>query len=95
MFTERRGAAALLALTAALSLVGSPVYADEHKNRSNGQSLVAEISPDRAASIARSATGGRVLKVERQGNVYRVRVLLDGERVRNVTVDAVTGKIRN
>lgn len=55
------------------------------------------ISADRAAEIARSATGGRVLAVERRGNGrpwFRVKVLVDGERVRYVAVDAVTGRIR-
>lgn len=55
------------------------------------------ISPGQAASIAASRTGGRVLDVQLQdGNRprYRVRVLLGGERVRTVTVDAVTGEFR-
>lgn len=55
------------------------------------------ISADRAAEIVRSATGGRVLAVERRRNDrswYRVKVLVDGERVRYLAVDAVTGRIR-
>lgn len=55
------------------------------------------ISADRAAEIVRSTTGGRVLTVERRRNGrpwYRVKVLVDGERVRYVAVDAVTGRIR-
>lgn len=55
------------------------------------------ISADRAAEIARSATGGRVLAVERRRDGrpwFRVKVLVDGERVRYVAVDAVTGRIR-
>lgn len=55
------------------------------------------VSADRAAQIARSATGGRVLAVERRGDGrpwYRVKVLVDGERVRYVAVDAATGRIR-
>lgn len=55
------------------------------------------ISADRAAEIVRSATGGRVLAVERRRNGrpwFRVKVLVDGERVRYVAVDAVTGRIR-
>ena len=70
--------------------------AGEHKNRSSGSELsFAEISSDRAASIASKATGGRVLKVQRKGSVYKVRVLLDNERVRNVSVDATTGRVLN
>lgn len=55
------------------------------------------ISADRAAEIARSATGGRVLAVERRRDGrpwFRVKVLVDGERVRYVAVDAVSGRIR-
>ncbi len=55
------------------------------------------ISPGQAASIAADRTGGRVLDVKLQGGTrprYRVRVLVGGERVRTVTVDAVTGEFR-
>jgi len=52
------------------------------------------ISPDRAAAIARNAVGGRVLRVELSGNRYRVKLLVDGERVRTVQVDARTGQLR-
>ncbi len=55
------------------------------------------ISPGQAAAIAASRTGGRVLGVKLQGGKrprYRVRLLLGGERVRSVTVDAATGEFR-
>lgn len=55
------------------------------------------ISRDRAADIARSETGGRVLRVDlRNGDRpwYRVRVLIDGEHVRTVAVDARSGRLR-
>lgn len=94
MFNKRRGAIALTAVVAAVSLFAAPVYGGKLQGRSNRIQLAqAEISADRAADIARSATGGRVLKVKRQGSVYVVRVLLDGERVRNVSVDAQTGRV--
>ena len=54
------------------------------------------ISRDRAAAIARSATGGRVLTIQlKRGNRprYSVKMLLDGKRVRKVSVDARTGAI--
>lgn len=56
------------------------------------------ISRDRAAEIARSATGGRVLRVELRGDGrpwYRVRVLVDGERVTTLAVDARSGRLRD
>lgn len=55
------------------------------------------ISRDRAADIARSRTGGRVLRVDlRNGDRpwYRVRVLIDGEHVRTVAIDARSGRLR-
>lgn len=55
------------------------------------------VSAGEAAAIAAARTGGRVLDVQLQGGSrprYRVRVLLGGEQVRTVTVDAVTGEFR-
>jgi uncharacterized membrane protein YkoI len=96
MLNERRGVAALIALTLAVSLAAGPVHGKDHKRRGQRTQLAqAEISADRAAAIARNATGGRVLKVQRKNGVYQVRVLLDGERVRNVSVDARTGRVLN
>lgn len=49
------------------------------------------ISIDKATSLARQKVGGRVLSTtpkQRGGNtIYRVRMLVDGERVITVTVD--------
>jgi uncharacterized membrane protein YkoI len=66
---------------------------DRGANAKEQQSL---ISQDRAAALARSATGGRVLNIRLEGGgrpKYRVKVLLDGKRVRNVSVDARNGSI--
>ncbi len=55
------------------------------------------ISRDRAADIVRSRTGGRVLRVDLHNGDrpwYRVRVLIDGEHVRTVAVDARSGRLR-
>lgn len=54
------------------------------------------VSRDQAAAIARSRTGGRVLSVDlRNGGrpYYRVKVLVSGDRVRSVGVDATTGAV--
>lgn len=56
----------------------------------------AVISRDRAAAIARAATGGRVLDIRLKSGKrpkYSVKMLLDGKRVRKVGVDARTGAI--
>jgi hypothetical protein len=56
------------------------------------------ISLEKATSIARRHTGGRVLsttpKQRSAGTEYRVRMLVDGERVVTVTVDH-KGRIKN
>jgi len=98
MFRERHRyanaiAAAILALVVSLAAV-TPAQAGGHTGSGIGNDFVVPISADRAAAIAANATGGRVLKVERKGSVYKVRVLLEGQRVRNVSVDARTGKLR-
>jgi uncharacterized membrane protein YkoI len=54
--------------------------------------------PDRAASAAREATGGRVLGVQgadQDGQPgYRVRILEQNGRVRSLHFDPVSGKMR-
>lgn len=45
------------------------------------------LTPQQAAAKARAAHGGKVLKVERKGRGYRVRLLLDSGRVITVSVD--------
>jgi hypothetical protein len=53
------------------------------------------ISADQAAAIVRSSFGGRVVSVKAAGkNGWKVRVLLDGGRVKTVHVDA-SGSIRS
>jgi hypothetical protein len=56
------------------------------------------VSLEKATSIARRHTGGRVLsatpKQRSAGTEYRVRMLVDGERVVTVTVDH-KGRIKN
>jgi uncharacterized membrane protein YkoI len=55
------------------------------------------ISPDEAAALVRQSSGGRILGVRRiataRGPAYRVKVLLDGGRVRVFVVDAGSGEI--
>lgn len=51
----------------------------------------------RAADIARAAHGGKVLSVDEVNSdgrtVYRVKLLLDGGRIKIVTVDAGSGRV--
>lgn len=51
----------------------------------------------RAADIARAAHGGKVLKVDEVNSngqvVFRVKLLLDGGRIKIVTVDGNSGRV--
>lgn len=67
---------------------------EDSRESRDGNGSPVRISPDRAAAIARNAVGGRVLKVELSGGRYRVKLLVGGERVRTVEVDARTGQLR-
>ena len=89
------------ALTVALGAALPPVPADAAPaswsrvadRQDQGHGL---ISRDRAAEIARAATGGRVLRVQLHGGAtprYRVRVLIDGERVRSIRIDGRSGRV--
>lgn len=104
MTNERLGVATLIALTLAVSLASAPLHADPRQPQPGGiryaqgkdrDSGTETISRDRAAEIARNAAGGRVLSVKLKGGTYRVKMLLDGERVRTVRIDARTGKLQN
>lgn len=54
-----------------------------------------DIGTSAAASAAARATGGRVLSVKRGGaDVYLVKVLLAGGKLRIVSVDARSGQLR-
>lgn len=94
-----------LALAVTASLVPVVARAGDSQLFSGGANFVqvpekpaepVTISRDRAAEIARDATGGRVLSVELEDSgAYRVKVLLDGERVRTVHVDARSGTVKD
>lgn len=94
----KRHSCASLIVALAVSLFAMPVIAGSGSPRGdNSDRFIARpeyISRDEAASIAKEATGGRVHSVERKGRSYRVKVLLKGERVRTVRVDARTGKLK-
>ncbi len=55
-------------------------------NRGNGAEQGPSLSPREAAERARAQYGGQVLKVSREGNSYRVRLLRDDGRVVTVMV---------
>ncbi|WP_020405889.1 PepSY domain-containing protein [Hahella ganghwensis] len=49
------------------------------------------VSASEAARIVQSRTGGKVLRVEAQGSVYKVRVLMPNGVVKTYTVNRSTG----
>ncbi len=78
-------------LTAALSLTCLPAAADRGGADRGSHDRGSEndgISADQAASIVKRAYDGRVVSVKQEGNGYKVRVLLDGGRVKTVSVDS-------
>ena len=85
----------LLALPAAL-LASAPVLAAREPPTLLAQAAPA-MSAAEAAALVSARTGGRVLDVraEQRGEqvVYRVKVLLEGGRVRVVRVDAESGRL--
>lgn len=48
---------------------------------------IAASSPGQAASQAKSAYGGKVLSSKDTGKAYRVKLLLEGGRVKTVTIN--------
>lgn len=73
----------LLSIFIALTLlINAPVYA-----ASEG------ISKQEAVSIAQQTYPGRVLAVNRKGNVFRVKTLNDNGEIRIIQIDIKSGKV--
>ena len=62
---------------------------------SNAQAAPDDISKQQAVDIVKQQHPGRVLGVKRQDNVYKVKTLSEGGKVRIVNVDATSGKIKS
>lgn len=84
-------------------LCSASVQAAEHRHPNgappaNSFAPAPGISIEKATAIARKHTGGRVLsatpKSRSKGTEYRIRMLVDGERVMTVVVDH-KGRIKN
>ena len=87
------------ALLATFLLVGSSVgvqardYPDARSKRQTQAAKPARISAGKAANIAQSATGAKVLAVKFQRGYYRVKLLRGNGVVFSVRVDAYNGRI--
>ena len=103
--SNKRSWLTALALPIFLVCLSLPVQAAQGRGKELGQppnssgfTSAPGISIERATSIARRETGGRVLsatpKQKSSGTEYRIRMLVDGERVITVTVDQ-HGRIKN
>lgn len=67
--------------------------------RSDARQEQATLSPAQAAQRVQQQYGGKIIKVQArnssQGKVYRVQLLQDSGRMRNIRVDAHSGAILN
>lgn len=61
---------------------------------SDSQSEAPTVSRSEAAAIAERETGGRVLSIRESGRYWQVKVLVDDKRVRIVSVDMRSGRVR-
>ena len=84
----RRTAAHLLSTLALACLLAAPLTAPNAEARpwTVVEDRQKQLTAREAARRAQAQYGGRVLKVTRQGNNYRVRLLQDSGRVLTVTI---------
>lgn len=78
----------LFCLAFAGLIAAAPVQADREDRQGPRQHQGQGDGSARAAAIAQSRYGGKVLKVTSQGGSYRVRLLLPDGTVKSVTVGA-------
>ncbi len=83
----------LLSLFSYLAGIGAPIQAAP----SAGHIYISAVDKSMAAELARQAYGGKVLSVDeiKEGGqtIYRVKLLLEGGRIKIVTVDGNNGKV--
>jgi uncharacterized membrane protein YkoI len=81
----------LAACAVALTLAHAPAWADREHGHGGGDNNEG-LTPDQAAAVVKRAYDGRVVSVKQEGSngqrSYKVRVLLDGGRVKTVQVDS-------
>jgi len=75
-----------LLLAAGLACTLPAAAAHAQKQRGDTRQEQSGLSAREAAAIAQRQHGGKVLKVQRQGQIYRVRLLLDNGRVITVSI---------
>ena len=96
-----RAAGVCLALLVLLAAVSTPVRAQDPGSPDSGpqEALVRQqISEDAAVAMVREQAAGKVVRVDRKTEggalVYHIRVLSPDGRLREYTVNAVTGLLR-
>jgi len=89
--------ASLVALLVALLTAHAAVAAQGDHGRDHGNEGEG-LSPEQAAAVVKRTYEGRVVSVKPEGSdgerIYKVRVLLDGGRVKTVQVDS-RGNVRD
>ena len=90
----RAVSAVLLACLIALPQTVSADQEGRNRERFRSGGERSGIGPDRAASIARQKSGGRVLSVQPGRNRHSVKVLSPDGRVYKIEVDPRTGDVR-
>lgn len=92
---KQRSLGLALALLMGMALLAPALASGEQ--RYGYVMLAAATSKSAAAEKARAMYGGKVLKVEEvsngSGKVYRVKLLLEGGRIKIVTIDASNGRV--
>ncbi|MGH2399890.1 MAG: PepSY domain-containing protein [bacterium] len=86
--------AVLLACLIALPQTVSADHQGRNREQFRGGGERSRIDSDRAASIARQKSGGRVLGVQPGRNRHSVKVLSPDGRVYKIEVDPRTGDVR-
>ncbi|MFU8765674.1 MAG: PepSY domain-containing protein [Haliea sp.] len=78
----------MASFTTWLLLAGTGFMVSQHALAQQGKPAAQQtgLTPREAAARAQAQHGGRVLSVSREGEVYRVKLLLDSGRVITVTV---------
>jgi uncharacterized membrane protein YkoI len=75
-----------------LTLASAPLSAQQNNSKEQTRQT-SDLNKTQAADRARQKVKGRVLKVEKQKNQYRVKVLQKSGRVVSVDVDKSSGKV--
>jgi len=78
-----------------VGLSANKAWGDPDNKRYEQQKTEGHISQSRAAAAAKARYDGKVLKVQKKGGTYKVKLLRPSGHVKVVMIDAKTGAIIN